>query len=179
MLAPAQVNKDVQALVSPPKGWQVEPLKQSENHRHQVWLSPTGRTAYGVIFIRLPLPVGQELALWGFMREMRRSEGEANLISKQWDPNLSATRFVAEGGLYRVRVNLFVDGWSAWAVYAGLGYQVNEKLTLEAAYRYISLGNAVTGDLIAYDGTNTIVNPMHFNNLTSNDFKLGFRYSLN
>lgn len=67
----------------------------------------------------------------------------------------------------------------AWAVYAGLGYQVNEKLTLEAAYRYINLGNAVTGDLIAYDGTNTIVNPMHFNNLTSNDFKLGFRYSLN
>jgi hypothetical protein len=72
-----------------------------------------------VIFIHLPLPVGQDLALWGFLREMRRSEGEANLISKQWDPNLSATRFVAEGGLYRVRVNLFVDGWSAWAVYAG------------------------------------------------------------
>ncbi len=48
----------------------------------------------------------------------------------------------------------------AWALYAGLGYQVTPSLTIEAAYRYLNLGNAHSGDLIAYDGTNTIDNPM-------------------
>lgn len=73
-----------------------------------------------------------------------------------------------------------VSTWNfAWAIYAGLGYQVTEKLILEAAYRYISLGDAQSGDLIAYDGSNPNDNPMHFLNLTSHDFKLGFRYSMN
>lgn len=134
----------MQAVVFPPVGWHAEPLKQSQNHRHQVWLSPSGHTAFGVIFIHLPLPVGQDLALWGFMREMRRSEGEANLISKEWDANLSATRFVAEGGLYRVRVNLFVDGWSAWAVYAGTlrgaPVEPNELDLAERARDYTGVG---------------------------------------
>jgi opacity protein-like surface antigen len=67
----------------------------------------------------------------------------------------------------------------AWAVYAGIGYQVTERLTIEAAYRYLDLGKAQSGDLIAYDGTNNYNNPMHFNNLTSHDFKVGFRFALN
>ena len=43
----------------------------------------------------------------------------------------------------------------AWQLTAGLAYQVTPNLTIEAAYRYINLGNAQSGDLIAYDGTNT------------------------
>ena len=83
------------------------------------WLSPTGRTAYGVIHFSLPLPVGHELALWGFLREMRRSEGEAQLLSKGWDANSGLMRFVAQGGLYLVRSNLFVTGRQGWVCYAG------------------------------------------------------------
>jgi opacity protein-like surface antigen len=67
----------------------------------------------------------------------------------------------------------------AWAVYAGVGYQVNEKLTVEFAYRFISLGNAASGDLYTYDNQNFIDNPMEFRNLTSHDFKVGFRYAIN
>jgi opacity protein-like surface antigen len=70
--------------------------------------------------------------------------------------------------------------WSfAWAAYAGVGYQVNERLTLEFAYRFISLGDAKSGDLYTYEGGNEIDNPMHFQNLTSHDFKVGFRYAIN
>jgi hypothetical protein len=112
-------DQDVDAYVDPPTGWNPDPLKASGTHKHRVWLSPSGHSAYGIIHFSLPLPVGHDLALWGFLREMKRSEGEATLISKQWDQNLPGLRFVAMGGLYCVRVNLVVDGFEGWAVYAG------------------------------------------------------------
>jgi len=116
--APAPVES-VDALCAPPIGWRVEPLKSSPKHAHQVWLSPTGKSAYGVIRMTLPLPVGSDLVLWAFMREMKKSEGEATLLSKEKDPELPGIRFVAEGGLYKMRTNLLVHGRHAWAVYAG------------------------------------------------------------
>jgi hypothetical protein len=112
-------NADVDAYVDPPIGWIPKPLKQTARHRHQIWESPTGSSAYGVIRFLLPFPVGHDLLQWAFMREMKRTQGEATLVSKQWDENLGGLRFLAEGGKYRVRVNLFVRGFAGWAVYAG------------------------------------------------------------
>jgi hypothetical protein len=112
-------NGDVDAYVSPPLGWSAQPLKQSSRHSHQLWIAPSGATAYGVIRFSLPFPVGYDLALWGFLREMKRTQGEAILVTKEWDENSQALRFVADGGEYRVRVNLMLDGWHGWAVYAG------------------------------------------------------------
>lgn len=86
---------------------------------HQTWVSPSGRTAYGVIRFTLPLPVGPDAALWGFLREMRRSEGEASLHSKSRDPQLGGLRFVAAGGRYNLRAYLVTAGWRGWIVYAG------------------------------------------------------------
>jgi opacity protein-like surface antigen len=69
--------------------------------------------------------------------------------------------------------------WSfAWALYAGVGFNLTRNATLEFAYRYINLGNATTGDQIGYDGTNMFYNPKEFNHLTSNDFMLGLRFNL-
>ena len=66
----------------------------------------------------------------------------------------------------------------AWALHAGLAYQVYRNVTLELAYRYIDLGNAQSGDLIAFDGTNNFNNPMEFHHLTSQDIRLGVRFNL-
>ena len=45
------------------------------------------------------------------------------------------------------------DEWNfAWALYAGLGFEVTDALTLELAYRYLDMGDGKTGDLVAYDG---------------------------
>lgn len=110
----------VEAVVAPPVGWKPDPLKASDRHNHQVWISPSGNTAYGIIRFKMPLPVGAELALrHGFMPEMRRTEGEARLLSSRRDPSLPGVRFVAEGGLYRLRSNMITRGWRGWAVYAG------------------------------------------------------------
>ena len=66
----------------------------------------------------------------------------------------------------------------AWAVHAGLAYRVTPNFTVELAYRYLDMGDGMTGDLRAFDGTNNINNPMTFKNITSHDLKLGVRWDL-
>jgi len=70
------------------------------------------------------------------------------------------------------------DEWNfAWALYAGLGFDITDAFTVEVAYRYLDLGDGQTGDLVASDGTNLINNPMIFNDITSHDVRVGFRYA--
>ncbi len=64
----------------------------------------------------------------------------------------------------------------AWAIHAGLAYKVNSNFTIELAYRYLDLGNAVTGGGSTFAGT-TSLRPFQFNNLTSQDVKLGVRWT--
>lgn len=66
----------------------------------------------------------------------------------------------------------------AYAAYAGLSYKVNNSFTVELAYRYLNMGDGLTGDLQTYTGVNAIVNPTTFKTLTSQDVRLGVRWSL-
>jgi len=125
-LAKPEVVESVEAVCPVPDGWIAEPLKQGSNHKHQVWISPSGHTAYGVLFASLPLPAAlvpvkyrRERVLDGFLGEMKKHEGRADLIERQDDAGLGGIRFVAEGGRYKVHANLVVRGLGAWFVYAG------------------------------------------------------------
>ena len=72
-----------------------------------------------------------------------------------------------------------VSKWNfAWAVHAGVAYHVSPSFTVELAYRYLDLGDGLTGDLRTFDGTNNIVNPTTFRSLTSHDLKLGVRWNI-
>jgi opacity protein-like surface antigen len=72
-----------------------------------------------------------------------------------------------------------VAKWNfAWAVHAGVAYKVTPNFTVELAYRYLDMGNGLTGDLRTFDGTNAINNPTTFRNITSHDLKLGVRWQL-
>ena len=66
----------------------------------------------------------------------------------------------------------------AWALHAGVSYKVTQNLSLEFAYRYVSLGDALSGDIVTYLGGNTTNNPMHFRDITSHDLKFGVRWLL-
>jgi opacity protein-like surface antigen len=66
----------------------------------------------------------------------------------------------------------------AWALHAGMAYNVTPDFTIELAYRYIHLGDGKSGDLIPYTGANSLNNPMHFKDITSHDIKLGVRWAL-
>jgi len=72
-----------------------------------------------------------------------------------------------------------VSKWNlAWALHAGLAYRVSPNFTVELAYRYLDMGDGLTGDLRTFDGVNAINNPMTFKHITSHDLKLGVRWDL-
>jgi opacity protein-like surface antigen len=72
-----------------------------------------------------------------------------------------------------------VAKWNfAWALHAGVAYKVTPGFTVELAYRYLDMGNGLTGDLRTFDGGNAINNPTTFRNITSHDLKLGVRWDL-
>ena len=132
-------SNELEAVVIPPAGWKPDPIKRTRSHAHQAWLSPTGRTAYGVIRINLPLPfIGPDVVLPRFINQMRETEGEARLLGRQNDSRLPGIRFVAEGGRYRLRANLLTRGFRAWAIYAGTlrgEPEMPEELVLAEAAR--------------------------------------------
>lgn len=141
-LTPPRRNTDVHATVVPPVGWRKDPLKKSGQHTHQVWVSPTGRTAYGVINFHhmLMFLASDQRLLDETLKAMEQSEGEAVLLEQHKDRGLNngagGVRFVAEGGLYKLRANLLRAGSRGWIVYAGtLRDQPVEPAELELAER--------------------------------------------
>lgn len=76
----------------------------------------------------------------------------------------------------------FADKASKWnfayALHAGLAYKVTPGFTVELAYRYVNLGDAITGDLKTYTGVNAVNNPTTFKELDSHDVRLGVRWQL-
>ncbi|MBD3848732.1 opacity protein-like surface antigen [Bosea sp. OAE752] len=64
----------------------------------------------------------------------------------------------------------------AWALMAGVGYEVNKNLTLELGYRYLNLGDAQSGRLInAFTGQ--IQGPLKAKDIDSHDFRIGMRWN--
>ncbi|ACI94266.1 porin, opacity type [Afipia carboxidovorans OM5] len=65
----------------------------------------------------------------------------------------------------------------AWALHAGLAYKLAPNWTMELAYRYVDMGDGVTGILYNTDGS-TINQAMHFKHITSHDLKFGVRWAI-
>lgn len=108
---------------------EVKPQQRS-NVAHHMWISPSGRTAFGVIRFTLPLPLPHDPVLWVFLGEMRSIEGEARMLSKVWDGRLRGIRFDVEGGRYRMRTNFTIRNMTGWMAYAGT---VRDDLPVDAA----------------------------------------------
>jgi hypothetical protein len=130
--APAGADGDptwveaVAATCAVPAGWRVDPLdRRKPGATGQVWVSPSGATAYGVIAVRhLLMPLAADRQILGeFLREMKAAEGAADLLDERADATLAGgiggLRFVARGGRYTVRAFLVSRGTRAWVVYAG------------------------------------------------------------
>jgi opacity protein-like surface antigen len=66
----------------------------------------------------------------------------------------------------------------AWALHAGLSYNVSKSMAIDFGYRYTDLGNGTTGATRAFDGSFSNGGPFTFNHITSHDFKLGIRWML-
>ncbi|MDE4915998.1 outer membrane beta-barrel protein [Methylobacterium sp. 092160098-2] len=66
----------------------------------------------------------------------------------------------------------------AWALHAGLGYDVTSNLKVEFAYRYLNLGDAKTGTVSNYAGQCGSCEALTFKNIDSHDVKIGVRWLL-
>jgi opacity protein-like surface antigen len=88
---------------------------------------------------------------------------------------------ILNGGVMSNSVTFGADAgkWNfAWALHAGVGYKVTPNVTVELAYSYMNLGDAVTGPTNSFDGV-TVVNGSGFTvkDITSHDLKLGVRWN--
>lgn len=64
----------------------------------------------------------------------------------------------------------------AWALMAGVGYEVNKNLTLEVGYRYLNLGDANSGRIQnAFLAENYA--PLRARDIDSHDFRIGMRWN--
>jgi opacity protein-like surface antigen len=66
----------------------------------------------------------------------------------------------------------------AWALHAGLAYDVTQNFKVELAYRYLNLGDAKTGTLVRYDNSGCRCLGVAFKDIDSHDFKIGMRWML-
>ncbi|KPL52153.1 outer membrane protein [Prosthecomicrobium hirschii] len=69
----------------------------------------------------------------------------------------------------------------AWALHAGASYDISDRLKLDLSYRYLDFGSASTGALYGLDnagGKPKFGDKYRSTDLSSNDFRLGFRYLL-
>jgi hypothetical protein len=129
-----QPMEAVQAVVTPPAGWRLEETKESSDHVHLSWKSPSGKTNFGVIYFSIPLPLPASWIFDQYIDAMRKSEGEATVIEGPAnDGSLPGVRFTVETGPYRMRTNLICKGFHGWSVYAGTlrnEQEVAEELAL-------------------------------------------------
>jgi opacity protein-like surface antigen len=71
----------------------------------------------------------------------------------------------------------------AWALHAGASLEINNNLSLDFGYSFVSLGDAQSGifqnvdPLLACTGTGGTCYPLTFKGLYSHDFKVGVRYA--
>lgn len=64
----------------------------------------------------------------------------------------------------------------AWALMAGLGYEVNKNLTLEVGYRYLNLGDAQSGRIQNAFLTESY-GPLKAKDIQSHDIRIGMRWN--
>jgi len=81
---------------------------------------------------------------------------------------VGSSSYIADGA---TKTNL------AWALHAGVAYKVTNNFTVELAYRYLDMGTAGHGQGHFFDGTPTGVSTFQFRDMTSQDVKLGVRWT--
>ena len=105
---------------TPPAGWTSRVHSSDPRAEHIVWSSPSGNTAFGVIFFKLPFPFGHDITFnYGFVAEARRREGQADVLEKRWDPDIEGLRTTVRTPKFTVEAKFFVRGKRGWSSYAG------------------------------------------------------------
>ncbi len=66
----------------------------------------------------------------------------------------------------------------AWALQAGVSYDVTQNFKVDVGYRYLNMGNVSSGNVSCYNDGCTAPYSYKFKDVTSHDVKIGVRYLL-
>jgi opacity protein-like surface antigen len=94
--------------------------------------------------------------------------------------SLTDTGIIANGtvGFGVADQDVFSKTNFAWAVHAGVAYNVTNNVKIELSYRYLNMGNVDTS-LVTCQNTNACPHPFYtMTNFISNDFRIGLRFLL-
>jgi len=64
----------------------------------------------------------------------------------------------------------------AWALHAGVSFDISPQMAIDLAYRYADLGDAHTGTAFDATGANPSYSGVFIKDITANDVMLGMRY---
>ena len=121
----------------------------------------------GLVNVYFDLPLGGEGALSGFTPYVGAGVGLSYLTASNVHYlNPPATTGVWPGA----------STWNfSWALMAGVSYNLTQKWVVDANYRYVHLGNAVSGPTDPAFGNQ----PIHYDNISASEFRVGLRYLIN
>jgi opacity protein-like surface antigen len=64
----------------------------------------------------------------------------------------------------------------AWALHAGMAYDISDALTLDMGYRYVNMGDGKTGTFTTFDSTDS-PGPITVEDIDSHDIMVGLRWN--
>lgn len=124
-----------------PNGWQALPRQKGVLYTHQQFRSPSRKTAVGITYARLPLPLSSKTLVWFVSREAAKRSVEGKVL-RRWSDELGREWFEAETDKYHVIGYVLARGSDAWINY--VGYRLYESMdTQELALASRSLDSLV------------------------------------
>jgi len=117
-LAAPRVAEEVRVQVAVPQTWIVHDIEKKSLYTHQQWKSPSAKTAVGVIYSRLPIPISANTILWMATKQYT-ARGDDGRELGRWDDEVGRKWFEAETSKYHARGYVIVNGLDAWIVYSG------------------------------------------------------------
>jgi hypothetical protein len=115
----AQALPLVRATGATPSEWVKRPIENGAIYTHQQWLSPTGTTGVGVVYVHLPLPIGPTAILWLAEQHFAAMPGQKGHIVGEWIDPLGRNWFTAVNPQTNVCGYILTEGAAAWIVYFG------------------------------------------------------------
>ena len=113
-----EVAERVRVQVAVPRTWVVHDVERRPLFTHQQWKSPSARTAVGVIYARLPLPVSSNMILWLATQQYAKRGGDGKELAR-WEDEVGRKWFEVETKKYHARGYVIVNGLDAWIAYSG------------------------------------------------------------
>jgi hypothetical protein len=110
-LKPSEAVEAVRVQASPPASWVLHGVERHALYNHQQWKSPTARTAVGVIYARMPLPLSADTLLWLGRQQYTKQADDGKEVSN-WTDSVGRRWFEAETKKYHAGGTRSSTGWT-------------------------------------------------------------------